>query len=128
MDHEFSADQVAAFSERFTDEYTVISVLFGRGNPDAGGEHWNFSVAPNEGNEVCTVKEVQQHTIYGGISSVLLSRERFVVEFDEVGEEEIGLHRLQINLPSEIEDWSAVVSMAQQVFESVPRSKIENAA
>ncbi len=116
---EFLAELVDVAEEEFTPEYTVIGIYFGEGDPEYGGQHWNFtesigSDADDDG--VCTVKEIQKVTVYGGISSFIMNRNKVVCEFNADTAPKTGVSTLVINYNLGSKEWKKLSSMALRVF------------
>ncbi len=112
----FKAQEVAAMSEEFTPDYVVHGIYFGEGNPEQGGQHWNFTRALETEDGVCTVKEIQQLTFYRGIKNFLLSRDGLVCEFDVKHAEHAGTKKLCISYDISDERWNELRDKAKLVF------------
>ena len=71
----FNADLIEAHEEQYTSDFSVVGIYFGEGDPEQGGQHWNFTQSiGDEDKSVCVVKEIQQITFYGNIDELILSR------------------------------------------------------
>jgi hypothetical protein len=117
----FNAELVAAQQEEFTSDCIVHGVYFGTGDPEAGGQHWNFTRILGEEDEgVCTVKEIQQLTVYGGITSVAMSRTRLTCEFNAKTSRLTGTRRLEITYAVDDATWSAMIAQSRHVFADQP--------
>ncbi len=117
----FAAEMVAGHEEVYTPEFVVHGIYFGEGDPDHGGQHWNFTRTLGEDDEgVCTGREPQQVTVYGGISRFLLTRTRVTCEFAEQVAYVTGVRRLLIDLRIDDEVWRSLVQQARLVFDGEP--------
>ena len=109
-----AADQVAVL-----DDEDFCGLFFGQGDAEDGGEHWNFSRMHDDGGEddgVCVVKEIQQLTFYEGITSLVLSRNQLICQFDEKGEEQTGFDVLNIRFTIDDAQWTEMCTLAAVVF------------
>jgi hypothetical protein len=114
----FNAELVAAQQEEFTSDCIVHGIYFGTGDPEAGGQHWNFTRILGEDDEgVCTVKEIQELTVYGGITSFTMSRNGLACEFNAKTSRLTGTRRLQITYAVDDATWAAMIEQARYVFE-----------
>lgn len=113
------AEFIEAIEEEFTPTYKVVGIFFGEGDPEEGGQHWNFtqSIAEDDEDEVCTVKEIQQATIYGGITKFMMNSNGLVCKFDEAAAQKTGINELEIQYNLDEEKWVELSSMAKRVFE-----------
>jgi Immunity protein 10 len=120
----FRAELVAGDEEEFSPDFFVHGIYFGEGDPENGGEHWNFTRAfgDNDDDEagVCTVKEIQQATVYGGIARFLLGRRSLRCEFDEETAKETGVRTLRIDYAIDDATWDSLLEHARKVFEGEP--------
>ena len=113
----FDAEFIEALSKEFTPDFTVHGIHFGEGDPENGGEHWNFSRAlTTEDEGVCTVKEIQQVTIYGGIARFSLGRNSLICDFDEEISPKTGTKKLCISYELPDPKWEALKAKAKLVF------------
>jgi hypothetical protein len=113
----FQAEFVAAITEEFTPAFIVHGIYFGEGNPEQGGEHWNFTRTPGTDDDgVCTNKEIQQVTIYGGINRFLLARNHLVCEFDEHHSRKTGTKKIDITYEISAKEWAELIEKASLVF------------
>lgn len=116
----FHAESVEIIGNEYTPDYTVIGIHFGKGDPEQGGQHWNFtqSIPPEEGNfdGVCTVKEIQQVTVYGGIRRFELWPDHLVCEFEEHTSPQTGVEKLCISYTIPNGQWEKLAEMARRVF------------
>lgn len=112
------ATLVAAEGEGYTSDFVVHGIYFGEGDPEQGGQHWNFTRSRGEDDDgVCTVKEIQQVTIYGGIVRFTLARDRVTCEFDEEEAKETGVRKLFIEYSINDDTWQSLVEQAKLVFD-----------
>lgn len=117
----FRAEQVAGEEEVFSPDFFVHGIYFGEGDPEKGGEHWSFSRAfgDNADDEmgVCTVKEAQRVTVYGGIARFHFGRRGLRCEFDEEAAKETGVRALRIDYEVDDATWDSLLEHARKVFE-----------
>ena len=113
----FTAEMVAAEEDEFTPDFVVNGIYFGEGNPEQGGQHWNFTRSLNDDDGVCIVKEIQEVTVYGGIVRFTLSPHNLVCEFNEKTARATRTRRLLISFAIDDEMWKALVKQAKRVFE-----------
>jgi hypothetical protein len=112
-----NARMVAANEEEFTEDFTVHGIFFSEGDPEAGGQHWNFTRSLGDDDDgVCTVKEIQELTVYEGITNFEMSRTALVCEFDARAAERTGVRRLTISYQIDDATWTDLVIQAQLVF------------
>lgn len=117
----FHAERVAAQQEEFTPDCIVHGIYFGAGDPETGGQHWNFTRMPGDDDEgVCTVKEIQELTVYGGMTSFTMSRSGLVCEFSAEASRQTGTRRLEITYAVDDATWTAMIEQARHVFEDQP--------
>ena len=113
----FKADFVEAASETYTPDFIVHGIYFGEGDPEQGGQHWNFTRnLETDDQGVCTVKEIQQVTVYGGIDEFVLGRNSLLCEFDENHAITTGTKKLLITYDMGTEKWAALAEKAKLVF------------
>ena len=60
----FFAESVAADTTEYTHDCVVSLIAFGTGDPETGGHSWTFSRSSDDDWGVCSVREIQQATIY----------------------------------------------------------------
>lgn len=113
----FTAEMIAAEEEEFTPEFVVNGIYFGQGNPEQGGQHWNFTRSLTDDDGVCIVKEIQEVTVYGGIVRFRLSRHNLVCDFDEKTARATQTRRLVILFAIDDALWDALVKQALRVFD-----------
>ena len=114
----FRAQVVEAVEERYTEECVVHQIAFGAGDPELGGQYWTFSRTPGDDDwGVCTTKEVQEVTVYGGITRLDLKRDGLTCEFDEETAKETGIPRLVISYSLEDALWRQLLREATAVFD-----------
>jgi hypothetical protein len=113
----FFAESVEAGTTEFTPSFVVSFLAFGTGDPEAEGHSWNFSRSTEDDDgEVCTVREIQQATIYGGIESFRLHRAGLECDFEARAAEDTGYRRLSIRFSIDERAWKDVVETARIVF------------
>src|SRR5262249_13464229 len=112
------ADLAAGEEEEYTPDFVVHGIYFGEGDPEQGGQHWNFTRNLGEDDDgVCTSKEIQQATFYGGIVRFTLARDHVTCEFDEAASRETGVRNLFIEYNVSDGIWQSLVKQAKFVFE-----------
>ena len=111
----FTAEHVATHVEDFTDTFRVYGVYFEAGDPEAGGESWNFTRSFEDDDGVCTVREVQRATLYDGIQALTLSRSRLVCTFEPDCQTLAGCAHLEIQLDVDDATWEKVAQMMDTV-------------
>jgi hypothetical protein len=114
-DISFTAERVAALVEDFTETFRVYGVYFETGDPEAGGQSWNFTRSFEDDQGVCTVQEPQLATLYDGIESLHLSRSLLVCRFDPDGRKASGCSCLEISLQLDDTTWSDVARVMDLV-------------
>ena len=65
---------------------------------------------------VCTVREIQQATIYGGIESFRLHRSGLECDFEASVAKETGYRRLRISFDIDEQKWRNIAATARVVF------------
>lgn len=113
----FHADFVTASEEEYTPDFKIHGIYFGQGDPEQGGQHWNFTRSLEDDDGVCTVKEIQEVTVYGGIVSCVLSRQEFRCEFDAETALETMTQKLHITYNIDDETWQAITKQASLIFD-----------
>ena len=113
----FEASLVAAQESKRGGDFTLHGIYFGEGDPEMSGQHWNFTRTLGVEDEgVCTVKEIQEVTVYGGITKFLLTRGSVLCEFDESTAKETGVRRLRISFQVDESRWAQLAEQARRVF------------
>ncbi len=112
------AESIDAVEEEFTPDFKVVGIYFGEGDPENGGQHWNFtqSIGDDEYEGVCTVKEIQQATVYGGITEFVMDCRGLTCKFDESASRETGVSVLGIQYNLTHKKWNELCTMAKRVF------------
>ena len=100
---QFHAELVEGLQEEYTSDDIVYGIFFGEGDPEEGGQHWNFTRNLNADDGVCTVKEIQEITIYGGIEDFTLTRQKLISEFNEATAQVTQIRKLIITF--DIDDY-----------------------
>jgi len=120
-----NAQMVASNEEVFTEDFTVHGIYFGEGDPEAGGQHWNFTRSLGDDDEgVCTVKEIQEFTVHEGITSFEMSRTSVVCDFDSDAAQRTGVRRLTIAYEIDDATWTDLASQAKLVFTDMAHFKL----
>jgi len=113
----YTAEYIEAVEEKYTSAFTVFGIYFGNGDPENGGQHWNFTRALGDDDDgVCTVKEIQQVTIYGAISEFRLSRNMLFCKFVAEAYNETGERELHIDFEIDDEKWNKLADTAKKIF------------
>lgn len=116
----FVAEDVGADTTEYTPECVVYLIAFGTGDPEAGGRCWTFSRSFDDDWGVCTVREIQQATLYGGIESFRLHRSGVECDFGPKAAEETGYRALRISFTIDEKTWREVAETAKVVFRDCP--------
>lgn len=117
----FDAQMIAVNEEVFTENFAVNGIYFGEGDPEHGGQHWNFTRSPGDGaSGVCTVKEIQAVTVYGGIRCFRMQRTGIACEFDTETAKNTHVRRLTIGYHIDDACWSRLANQARKVFADMP--------
>jgi hypothetical protein len=124
----FHAEYVEVDSSEYTPNYTVIGIFFGEGDPENGGQHWNFtrSIGDDTDEGVCTVKEIQSVTIYGGIDHFSINSKGLVCEFSQNSVSETKVKNLIITFNISDEKWAQLSEMAKRVFKDEKYFEIDS--
>jgi hypothetical protein len=112
----FVAEDVVADTTEYTSECVVYLLAFGTGDPEAGGHSWNFSRSFDDDWGVCTVREIQLATIYGGIEHFRLYRSGLECVFEPKAAREAGYRELRISFMIDDDAWREVAETALVVF------------
>lgn len=125
---EFSAKVVETFKNEFSDDFVVFNLFFEESDPKDGGESWNFQRALGADGTVeslgeyddgvCTVKEIQLITLYEGIATIELHRNKFICIFEPDSVKEVKTDHLIINFELNNEQWEKLLEMTQYVFKN----------
>lgn len=111
------AEFIEAVEEIFTPDFKVVGIYFGEGDPESGGQHWNFTQSiGDDAEDVCTVKEIQQATVYGGITEFVMDCRGLVCKFNESASHETGVDELEIKYHLNQKKWLELYTMAKRVF------------
>jgi hypothetical protein len=111
----FVAENVAADTTAYTSECVVYLIAFGTGDPEAEGHCWTFSRSFDD-DGVCTTREIQLATIYGGIERFKLHRSGLECVFDSKASEATGFRELRVTFAIDNETWQEVKETAKVVF------------
>ncbi|MGF1488898.1 MAG: hypothetical protein ACFBSE_17575 [Prochloraceae cyanobacterium] len=122
----FTAKTVEAFSTEFCKDFVVFNIFFEECDREEGGQSWSFQRAlgadgtiesrEEEDEGVCTVKEIQQLTLYEGIERVKLSRNKFVCKFNIEAIQQIKIEGLEIDYSIDDDRWKRLIRIAVLVF------------
>jgi hypothetical protein len=115
----FVAEKVGVSVSEGPPESAVHLMAFGTGDPEAGGHCWTFSrFAPEYEDDwgVCTVKGIQQATVYEGIERFRLSRSGVECVFDAEAARETRCRELRISFSIDDETWQSLAETAEVVF------------
>ena len=115
---EVSAELIEAVEEKYTSNFTVVGIYFGEGDPEKGGQHWNFtqSIGDDEDKGICVVKEVQEIVFYGNIEEFVISKKQLKCVFSDSMIETTGTKDLIINYNISDQKWSEISVMAKKIF------------
>jgi hypothetical protein len=116
----FVAEHVGTDTTEYTRECVVYLIAFGTGDPEADGHSWTFSRSFDDDWGVCTVREIQQATIYGGIESFKLHRSGVECAFGPTAAEQAGVRALRITFDLDEKTWHELVATAKVVFRDCP--------
>ena len=116
----FVAENVVADTTEYTPECVVYLIAFGTGDPEAGGHCWTFSRSFDDDWGVCTVREIQRATVYGGIESFRLHRSGAECVFDAKAAADTGYRELRIAFTIDDQTWHTVADTARVVFRDCP--------
>lgn len=116
----FVAEDVGADTTEYTPECVVYLIAFGTGDPEADGHCWTFSRSFDDDWGVCTVREIQQATIYGGIEAFKLHRSGLECVFEPKAAEKAGFRELRISFAVDDKTWQGVAATARIVFRDCP--------
>jgi hypothetical protein len=116
----FVAEDVEADTTEYTRECVVYLIAFGAGDAEAGGHCWTFSRSFDDDWGVCTVRGIQQATVYGGIESFSLHRSEVVCLFGPNAAEKTGCRELKIAFAIDDNAWREVADTAKLVFRDCP--------
>src|SRR5436190_1714610 len=109
----FVAVDVGADTTEYTRECVVYLIAFGTGDPEGNGHCWTFSRSFDDDWGVCTVREIQQATIYGGIETFKLHRSGVECVFDRKAAEKAGFRELRITFAIDDKTWQEVAATAK---------------
>ncbi|MEM1261418.1 MAG: hypothetical protein AAGH76_03400 [Pseudomonadota bacterium] len=116
----FAADVVELWETEYDQDSTVIGFHLGEGDPEKGGQHWNFTqfIPPETGEfeGVCIVKEIQEVTVYGGVRRFAMWADHLVCEFDDATSSKTGVVKLEISYSLSSSKQRDLFGMAARVF------------
>lgn len=116
----FVAEHVGSDTTKYTPLCVGYMVSFGTGDPEADGHSWNFSRSLDDDWGVCTVREIERATVYGGIESFTLNRSGVECAFDADAADETGFRALRITFAIDDSTWHQLVATAKVVFRDCP--------
>ena len=121
----FVAEHVGTETTEYTEECVVYLIGFGTGDPEAGGHAWNFSRSFDDDWGVCTVREIQRATIYGGIERFRLHRSGMECALEPQATEKVGFRELRVTFDLDEERWHELAATAKVVFRDCPCFTVE---
>ena len=118
----FFAEHVETQNQEYTPDFTVVGIYFSENDELESGQHWNFTrgISSNEDEQddgVCTVKEIQQVTLYRGIDRFQLERDKLICEFSDNAVKETKVKRLLIQFQLSDAEYTELVEMTKRVFQ-----------
>ncbi|PSB56563.1 hypothetical protein [Chamaesiphon polymorphus] len=118
----FTAEDVETHVEESSADTQYYLIAFSVGDVEVDGHSWSFSRGLDESDDwgVCTVKEIQQATIYECITSFDLHRSNLKCIFDEEGINCTGFSELQIIFELDDRAWKQLADTARIVFHDRP--------
>jgi hypothetical protein len=120
-----NADHVAGLKEEYTGDFIVNGIYFSEGDPERGGQHWNFTRALGDDDDgVCTVKGIQEAVVYEGITHFDMNRTGLVCVFDSANAIKTGVRRLTIDYQIDDATWRDLVQQANIIFTDMPYFKL----
>ena len=101
---------------------SIRGLHLGEGDPERGGEHWNFTeMVPRDTDPlfagVCTVKEIQHCTVYGGITRFDITPSSLHCTFDSRAAGKTGISDLLVTFSVIPEDWIRMKAVVEYLFE-----------
>ena len=111
----FVAKNVGTDVTKYTRD-VVYLIAFGAGDPEADGHNWTFSRSFDDDWGVCTVREIQQAVLYGGIESFTLHRSGVECIFDSEAAQETRFGALRITFTIDDKAWQDLTAIAKVVF------------
>jgi hypothetical protein len=113
----FAATDVASETIEYTPTCVVHLIAFGIGDPESDGHCWTFSRSFDDDDwGVCTVREIQQATLYEGIASLHFYRAGLECKFTPAGAAVAGIGVLRIRFEIEDEAWDQLAAIARTIF------------
>lgn len=83
----YVAAEVAGFEDTIEPAMTIHGIYFAQDTSNDEAENWSFTRAFWDNDGVCTMKEPQAVTLYGGITECTLTRNSFFCVFEEYAQE-----------------------------------------
>jgi hypothetical protein len=116
----FVAEEVGGDTTEYTSTCVVYLIGFQTGDPGAGGHCWTFSRSFDDDWGVCTVREIQQATVYDGIESFRLHRSGAECVFGPRAAKKTGYRDLRITFAIDDKTWRELAETAKNVFRDRP--------
>jgi len=116
----FFAEHVGADTTEYTPACVVYLIGFATGDPEDGGHNWDFSRSFDDDWGVCTVREIQQATVYGGIERFRLHRSGVECDFGPKAAKELGFSALRITFEIDDKAWDELTATAKIAFRDCP--------
>jgi hypothetical protein len=116
----FVAEDVEANTTEYTQECVVYLIAFGTGDPEADGHCLTFSRSFDDDWGVCTVREIQRATVYGGIEQFKLHRSGVECVFEPKSAEKVGFRELRVSFAVDDKTWQDVAATSRIVFRDCP--------
>ena len=114
----FAAEDVETHVDGYSPDPELYMIAFSVGDVEVDGHSWNFSRGLDEDDSgVCTVREIQQSTIYECITSFDLHRSGLKCTFDGEGINCTGFSELQITFEIDDQAWSQLANTARIIFQ-----------
>lgn len=110
------AEDVGGGTIEYSPDNIVYWIAFGAEGREADGHCWTFSRSFDDDWGVCTVREIQRATIYGGIEKFQLRRSGVECVFDQKAAEKTGFNELRIAFAIDDKSWQELAATAKIVF------------
>lgn len=111
----FHAEHVAVTDDVYGAD-RVYAVHFGCGDPERGGHHWNFQRCFSGDDGVCTVREIQQATLYEGIRRFDATRGQVRCVFEATAVADAGFREVAITFEIGDVEWNRLADGLDTVF------------
>ncbi|MEM8533743.1 MAG: hypothetical protein AAGF95_23065 [Chloroflexota bacterium] len=118
----FFAAHVETQNQEYTPDFVVVGIYFSENDELERGQHWHFTrgISSDEHEQddgVCTVKEIQEVTLYRGIARFQLERDKLMCEFSDDAVRETKVKRLLIQFQLHDVAYAELVEMTKSVFQ-----------